>query len=230
VSRWSLTKRGFKIKREQTHLRSCRWVSSNIKCSITRVPGVVLVLQVPLGIVRVLDEKVPSRSLVVGRLEEIRNVGIRGIAALVSPSFDQQRRVSGLGQVGGERTTARPAADDDVVIGGRVHHRYRRQGGKREQKHGELGWRLSRKKGWRGSSRERSTRGQEGHLYKTARGPMFLEREEKSEPIGLPYIARIATGPACWQLCQGCRLIARLMACVPVQDGTSESGVWKHRS
>lgn len=199
VSRWFPAEGifKFKFKIEQTHLCSFRRVPPDVECPIARVPRVVFVLQVPLGIIRVLDEKIPSCSLVVGRLEEVGNVGVRWVAALVSPGFDQQRRVSRLGQVGRERTTTRPAADDNVVIGGRLHHRYRRQGGKREQKHGDLGWSLSvspRRVGETHHGRHRPTPGQEAHLYKTSEGAHVSRTRGESELIGSPFIARLVTG------------------------------------
>jgi hypothetical protein len=72
-------------------LGALRRVQADIKGAVARVPGGVLELEVPRGIVRVLHPEVPARRLVVGRLVEVGNVGIGRVLALVPACLDQER-------------------------------------------------------------------------------------------------------------------------------------------
>lgn len=77
-----------------------RGVQADVEGAVARVPGCVLELEVSLRVVRVLDPKVPSRQLVVGRLVEVGDVRVRRVLALVSAGLDQEGRVPGAREVG----------------------------------------------------------------------------------------------------------------------------------
>jgi hypothetical protein len=67
-----------------------RWrVVANIKGSITSIPRCLFELEFSLGIIRMLDPKVPSRGFVISRFVEVEQVCVRRIVTLVATRLDQ---------------------------------------------------------------------------------------------------------------------------------------------
>lgn len=106
------------------HLCPLRRLQSHVKLPFGSPPRHPLVPELPLRVVRVLDEEVPARALVIARRVEVGDLAIDGIIGVVVAGVDQERAEAGPSEVGGQGAAARPRAHDYVVpllgVGGDV--------------------------------------------------------------------------------------------------------------
>lgn len=107
----------------RTYLGVLRGRLPDVERPIPRVVRVVLELEVLSRIIRVLDPKVPTRGLVVASLDEVAQVPVRRVLALIASGLDQKCREARPREIGRERSTAGSASNNDVIVRGRIHGR-----------------------------------------------------------------------------------------------------------
>ena len=97
-------------------LRPLRRLQPHVELALGGPPGHPLELELALRVLRVLDEEVPARALVVPGGVEVGELAVDGLVTVVVAGVDEQRGEARTREVGRQGSAPGAAADDDVVV------------------------------------------------------------------------------------------------------------------